>query len=162
MAAPYIRNRKTAVNEPDTTDFTPVEETAYPFNMILVARVINNDLVMANAELGIFAGDECRAVGTTDDEGIVYLLIPGEESVSLTFKIVVDDKVLVSKQSFEYETDAVVGKHSNPYEILFGSGQGFESIDEAGEHSVQKVFYNGHLYIIRNGEIYNAQGARVE
>lgn len=162
LAAPYIRNYKTLVNEQDSTDFTPVDETAYPFNMILVARVTNSGLVMANTKLYVFADDECRAVGTTDDEGIVYLLIPGEESVALTFKIIVDDKVIVAKKSFDYETDAVVGNHSNPYEILFGSGQGFDSVDESGDHSVQKIFYNGQLYILRNGEMYNAQGARVK
>ena len=144
-----------------TGRFAPDDEYAYPYNMILIGLVLYDNEPAPNAEIAFFDGDECRSVGYTDEDGRIMLMIAGEEEATLSCKLVLNDKVHETVETLPYVTDAVLGTPAVPHIIRFGEGQGIESVQQS-ELGTQKVFRDGILYIIRNGEIYNAQGARVE
>lgn len=141
--------------------FTPVSATAYPFNMILIAHVHDSGKPIANSELGVFAGSECRAAGMTDDDGFITMMIPGEDPVKLTFKVVDNGEVREADEKLDYETDAIVGSYTYPFEIEFGEHTGIDDILDGDTRTV-KILRNGILYILRNGRIFNAQGIEVK
>ena len=57
-------------------------------------------------------------------------------------------------------SDAVIASYSGTFKTT-GTTTGVDEIVEQANR-VQKVLYNGQLLILRNGEVYNATGARVE
>ena len=53
------------------------------------------------------------------------------------------------------------GGEPSPGYFTAGEWQGLESVQKSEIRS-QKVIKNGHLFIERNGKLYNAQGAEVK
>ena len=147
-------------------EFTPVDYHQFDGNMTLIVQLLKDAKPLANVELGIFAGDECRAVAVSDDEGKLITLIPGDEAVTLSFKVAVGDAILEANQTLEYVTNATAGTTEQPLLITFGSvttgvGDGQITNDQSQTSNAHKVLHNGILYILRNGKTYNAQGAEV-
>ncbi|MBO7141059.1 MAG: hypothetical protein J6W19_10870 [Prevotella sp.] len=102
--------------------FTPVDYHQYPANMVLIAQIVAEGLPVANADLGVFAEEECREAVVTDDRGMVYITIPGDDPCSLTFRVAIDGQYLmVNGQSINYETDAVIGTPRAPFVIDLGT-----------------------------------------
>lgn len=58
--------------------FEPVDYHKYPDNMSLIARVTFDGNELPGAEIGIYAGDECRSHAYTNDTGLAYVTIPGK------------------------------------------------------------------------------------
>ena len=104
-----------------TGTFTPVDYSSYPANMVLIAKVVKNGMPVNGAELGVFAGSECREAAVTDGQGMVYITIPGDNAEKLTFRVAEDEFVLKANESVNYKTDAVIGTPRTPFFIELGT-----------------------------------------
>lgn len=116
----YRKTRKMAAERGQSGVFVPVDNSLYPGNMTVVARVTYEGQPLADSEIGVFNGDECRTAGFTNDEGIVFLTIPGNGSEELSFIIPFNGVMLKSSTTLSYEDDGIVGSPSNPLAIGFG------------------------------------------
>ena len=149
--------------------FTPVTDP-YSGNMSIIARVMNGDEAVHGVEVGIFAGDECRGAATedspiTNDLGFWFITVAGDEPIELSIKVYDPATVetVTVKQTLNYIDDATLGTLDEPYIIQLNVADGIEDVqgDNVQEPKVKKVFENGILYILRNGEKYDATGKRV-
>jgi hypothetical protein len=100
------------------TAFTPVSENEYPGNMTMVARVQNGSIPIPNAEVGVFADDECRSAEVSDEDGFVYLTVAGEGTgTKLIFKVYSNEKTTEVDQNLIYTDDETYGTVTAPYII---------------------------------------------
>lgn len=123
------------------TVFNPVDDSKYPGNMTVVARVAYCGKPLAECETGVFAGSECRTTGMTDSDGIVFLTIPGESVEKLTFRIKYGADILISDNTLEYSDDAVVGNRKSPFEIAFDERSITTSIVEVESSEADEKWY---------------------
>ena len=123
------------------TVFNPVDDSKYPGNMTVVARVVYCGKPLAECETGVFAGSECRTTGITDSDGIVFLTIPGESVEKLTFRIKYGADILISDNTLEYSDDAVVGNRKSPFEIAFDERSITTSIVEVENSEADEKWY---------------------
>ena len=135
--------------------FQPVDFRNYSSNAIMAARVMSGNIPMANIELGVFADGECRAVAVTNEKGIAYLTIPGDDATELTFKIAQGDNVIDSNIGINYEADAIYGSPLNP--IVFDFGKALMNDNESvydlqGRRITQPIGTTDHKIIIINGQ----------
>ncbi|MCQ2340451.1 MAG: laminin G domain-containing protein [Paludibacteraceae bacterium] len=149
-----------------TLTFTPVTPTKYQGNMTVTAVVMDGDQIVDDAEVGIFAGDECRAAAVQHD-GYWFLTIPGDGSTELTIRVAIEGKIKEVTQTLTYVDDAVVGLPDAPYIIQLDAETGLdylpynENSGYFGGKTWNKYFKfvkNGLLYIRRCGKTYNAVG----
>lgn len=120
-----------------TQTFKPINFRRYPDNAIMTVKVVDNGRLLDNLELGVFAGDECRTAAVTNDEGIAYLTIPGNEACEMTFKIALDNEVMDVPFTFTYETDAVYGTPLYPMVISFDDADGiWKVLGDTGSDSI--------------------------
>ncbi|MBQ9427288.1 MAG: hypothetical protein IJU36_06625, partial [Paludibacteraceae bacterium] len=153
--------------------FTPVTDP-YSGNMSIIARVMNGDEAVHDVEVGIFAGDECRGAATEDgymvndqmvnDFGYWFLTVAGDEAAPLTIKVYdpATSETITVQQTLTYTDDATLGSLDEPYIIQLNVADGIEEVQGNVQGvKVQKVFEDGILYILRNGEKYDATGKRV-
>ncbi len=115
-AAPQRAPERANENQANQT-FNPVNFRNYPDNAIMAAKIIGHGAPLSNAQLGVFAGDECRAAATTQADGIAYLTIPGDEACNLTLKIAVGDQITEVPQTLIYETNSIYGTPDEPMVI---------------------------------------------
>lgn len=99
--------------------FTPVDDALFAGNMTVVAQVTYDGAPLANVEVGVFAGDECRAHEYSDANGIVYLTIPGDRAEQLGFRVSYANEEYLTEATITYEDDGVVGNRRNPFLIAF-------------------------------------------
>ena len=118
-----------AINEPLSTLFTPVNFRLYAGNAIMAVRLTAADKPVANAALGVFAGEECRTAARTDDEGMAYLTIPGDDQVTLTFKVALGNEVFDVPATVSYEVDGVYGSPDSPLVIDLSDATGIVDVD---------------------------------
>ena len=98
---------------------------------------------------------EGNQLKVTEGKSITVTAIPAEG-----FKF----KGWENAQGEIFETDAETGikmKSSKEITAVFEEAQGFENIEVEGAPA-RKMLINGQLYILRDGKIFNASGARVE
>ena len=115
----------TAGNESYT--FNAVDYRNYSGNAIMSAKVVIGNVPVANVEIGVFADGECRAVAVTNENGIAYLTIPGDDAAELTFKIAQDGEITDAQETLLYETDAVFGTPMNPFVLNISGTTGIEA-----------------------------------
>ena len=132
-------------DEKAVTMFTPVDFRTYSGNAIMAAQVVNGNKPVANAELGVFADGECRTAAVTDENGMAYLTIPGDETVTLTFKVFVNNIQSEVSKTLEYERDASYGSPKHPYVINLDDAT--DIIDVASDE--------------KDVEIYDVQGRKI-
>lgn len=108
--------------------FEPVDYHKYPDNMSLIARVTFDGNELPGAEIGIYAGDECRSHAYTNDAGLAYVTIPGNAKTTLTFKLLYKGKVYTSTTTLDYESDGIVGSTFNPFVINFDTTTGIGTL----------------------------------
>ena len=113
----YPRMNVKALQQEKLGVFQPVNRHAYSGNAIMAVRIVAAGHPLANAELGVFADEECRTAAVTDAEGMAYLTVPGEDEATLTFKVVVGDQVVDATTTVNYQTDGVYGTPQNPMVI---------------------------------------------
>lgn len=147
--------------------FVPVTDP-YSGNMAIVARVMNGEQIVHGLEVGIFAGEQCRGAATEEfvnDQpgGYWFITVAGDEPTPLTIKVYdrVSQQITVVEQALQYTDDATLGTLAEPYIIQLQAAEGIDQISQEPRANRQKLFKDGILYILRNGEIYTATGYRL-
>ena len=118
-ASPMRAADRNGESQADQT-FKPVNFRNYPDNAIMAAKITGFGKPFGNAQIGVFAGDECRAAATTHADGMAYLTIPGDEACTLTLKVAVGDQVIDVPQTLIYETNSIYGTPDEPIVIELG------------------------------------------
>jgi len=108
--------------------FSPISFRNYSGNAVMVVKVVAGGQSLTGVELAAFAGDECRTAATTDNEGVAYLVIPGDETCELAFKVAFAGEVVVAPLTLTYETNAIYGTPKQPVEINLGDANGIREI----------------------------------
>ena len=129
-----------------TTMFSPVNFRNYPDNAIMAVKVVADSKTLTGVEVAAFAGDECRTATVTNEEGIAFLTIPGDETCELTFKVAVAGEVVDVPLTLTYETDAIYGTPKHPVVMNLG--------DATSIHNAQFIMHNGDT-------IYDLSGRKV-
>ena len=104
---------------------------------VLIAKVVKNGMPVNGAELGVFAGSECREAAVTDGQGMVYITIPGDNAEKLTFRVAEDEFVLKANESVDYKTDAVIGTPRTPFFIELGTATAVGSVATESQQTEQ-------------------------
>ncbi|MCR4916175.1 MAG: LamG domain-containing protein [Prevotella sp.] len=124
--------------------FTPVDFHYYADNMTVIARVMTGGQPASGMEVGVFAGEECRAAGISNDEGLVFLTIPGDARTQLAFRMADGDTSVDCDATLEYTSNAITGTLDEPF-ILNALLTGISNLNSDTADS----------------EIYDLQGRRV-
>ena len=103
------------------SSFDPVDYHEFSGNMIVIAKVLYNGQPAKNAELAIFADDQCRQADFTDENGMVYMTVPGDKQTTLRAVAVINGLFYNIEQSVDYRNDDIVGSPSNPLVLTVGS-----------------------------------------
>ena len=140
--------------------FTPIDPSKYQGNMTVTAVVKDGELIVEDAEVGIFAGEECRAAAVQQD-GYWFITVPGDKNVELTVQVATGGEVKIVKQTLTYADDAMIGSPVEPYVIQLDEATVIVNV-ESERIGANKYLQDGTLYIERNGRIYTAQGQLVE
>jgi hypothetical protein len=111
-----------------TGSYTPVDYHNYSGNAIMTAMVMAAGKPLAHADLGVFANGECRAAATTNSDGVAYLTIPGDDNVTLSFKVTVNGKETEAEETLNYVNDAAYGSPQHPYVIKLNDVTGIREI----------------------------------
>ncbi len=147
--------------------FTPVTDP-YSGNMAIVARVMDGEQLVHGLEVGIFAGEECRGAAQEEfineetSNGYWFITVAGDEPTPLTIRIYdpTTETITIVEQTLEYTDDATLGTLAEPYIINLQKITGIEQSTANGQQPT-KLLENGILYILRNGERFDATGKRV-
>ena len=123
--------------------FEPVDYHKYPDNMSLIARVTFDGNELPGAEIGIYAGDECRSHAYTNDAGLAYVTIPGNAKTTLTFKLLYKGKVYTSTTTLDYESDGIVGSTFNPFVINFDTMTGIGTLTVDADENTEWFTVSG-------------------
>jgi hypothetical protein len=152
VTTPYGLRRRARSNGVDAAEnssaFTPVNFRMYANNAIMAVQLTDGGRILSDTELGVFADDECRAAVRTNEDGIAYLTIPGDDVTLLTFKIVFGEEIIDAPQSVEYEVDGVYGSPQNPLVIDLNGATGIWTM--AGDQNAPVYDLQGRM--VRNGE----------
>ncbi|MFI3297802.1 MAG: T9SS type A sorting domain-containing protein [bacterium] len=147
-----------------STEFEEVSSGKYSGNMTVVAILKDEDLPLANVELGVFVEDECREVQVSNEEGILFLTISGDGTGdNLQFKAVVGNEIFTVYSELTFTEDAHYGNIENPYLISLSLMSATEGILAKGV-TVYPTVTDGEVNIesdvkLKKLELFNAQGA---
>ena len=130
--------------------FTPIDFHDYPDNAIMAVKVVADGDAISNAEVGVFAGQECRTAAVTNTAGVAYLTIPGDENCELTIRVAVGDDVMATDLKLAYETDATFGTPRQPLLIDLGQANGISEI-------VNSKFENSKCFDLGGRQIGNSK-----
>jgi hypothetical protein len=141
--------------------FQAVDFRTYSNNLTMAAKLLKSGKPLANAELGVFADGECRASAFADENGVVYLTVPGDNNVDLSLKVAMGGDVTTVKGNIEYVSDAILGTPQNPLMIDLDSPTGMDltsvpevdgiSYDMLGREVPESADMEG-IIIISNGK----------
>ena len=149
--------------EENETAFDPVTDP-YSGNMSIIARVMNGEEPVHGVEVGIFAGDECRGAAIEEDN-YWFITVAGDEPTPLTIKVYdpAAQTTTIISQTLQYTDDATLGSLAEPYIINLQQPEGIEEItnDQSQMSNPRKLLRDGILYILRNGEYYDATGKKL-
>lgn len=108
--------------------FSPVDFRLYSGNAVMAARVVNGGKPVAHVELGVYVDDECRTAAVTNENGMAYLTIPGDDAAMLNFKVAVENEILELPYALAYEADAVYGTPKQPVLLDLNEAVGISEI----------------------------------
>ncbi len=109
--------------------FTPVAASKYAGTMTMIAIVKNGEERIMEAEVGVFAGDECRGAITLNSDGIAFLNIHGEGyDQKLTFKAMVAGELFEVDLNLTFVEDAMYGTMDAPYVIQLDGTTALEEV----------------------------------
>lgn len=132
------------------TYYKPVDDSAYPGNMTLIARIEDGGVLVTDAELAVFVDGECRATSNRVIRGSLHFVtIPGQGSgQKLIFRVWMNEREYTFDPQLIYEDDAMIGTPDEPVVLDIQKGStGIEAI------------YNGELTI--ENEVYDLQGRKL-
>ena len=133
-AGNHAPRRKASAVQPTT--FIPVDYRLYPANMVLCAQVVNNEMPVEGVELGVFDGNDCREAAVTNEEGMVYMTIPGDLSTELTFRMVWNGNIVTTDDMVLYTTDDILGTPRAPFMIRLDNATRIGRITSDGEETI--------------------------
>ena len=138
-----LRNR---INHKNMSFTNPQAAT----NMTMIAMVEGVDAT--GSALQVYRGDELVAVAepiVIDDESYYFLAIQSDLSGALRFEM--DGRMVIpSEGTIRYEADAHAGSPKTPVLLI-----------PVDENMPYKIFEDGRIYIIRDGERYDMTGKKV-
>jgi len=150
--------------------FDPVDPGMYQGNMNVTAVVHYNGEEVTTAEIGVFAGGECRAAATCYN-GFYFITVPGDSAVNLTMKVVYIDSVYTLQGDMTYKNDAIVGSVVAPLTIELTTGVvpdsptddngeplTIVSVEAVNDVEVEKVLIDNEVFIIKDGKMYDMLG----
>ena len=109
-----MKRAKAAPATEECNAFKPVNFRNYANNAIMAAKVVAGDRALGHVELGVFADEECRTASVTNDEGIAFLTIPGDDEATLTFKVAIGNQIVDAETTVNFEVDGVYGSPKHP------------------------------------------------
>lgn len=137
--------QKKAAAQPKLFTFTPVDHHKYPSNMTITARVTIDGMVQQDAEVGVFAGDECRTAEFTDADGYAYFTVPGDGKCTLRFMLAKDGQTWLSDVTLDFAEDAICGSYKLPFEVTFGKTTFIDGITADDDTNTRWYDLNGML-----------------
>lgn len=120
-------------------NFTPVDCHNYPTNMVVCAQVVRNGQPVEGIEVGVFAGNECREADVTDERGLIYITVPGDEPMKLFFHVTDGVDIYDAVENVTYETDAVLGTPKAPLMINLDNATSIRSISDSAIGSMYDI-----------------------
>ena len=124
-----------AYAEPYDYYFTPIAPEAYPGNMVMIGKVVENGLPVEGVEVAAFVDDECRATIVSDADGYVFLLVPGSKASSMALHAYISGDEKLIDLPLTYQTDLKLGTLSQPVMIdIAGMATSINAI-EAGDNA---------------------------
>lgn len=139
----YVQKKAAAQSKQST--FTPVDHHKYPSNMTITARVTFDGAVQQDAEVGVFAGDECRTAEFTDADGYAYFTVPGDGKCTLRFMLAKDGQTWLSDVTLDFAEDAICGSYKLPFEVTFGKTTFIDGITADDDTNTRWYDLNGML-----------------
>ena len=144
--------------------FSPVDYHAYSDNMVVIAQVVESGIAVPGVELGFFAAGECREAAVTDERGMVYVTVPGNETTQLAIRVSDGQHVMTSPVTVTYSSDAVVGSPSAPLLVDLSQTTGIWSVTEQGTETIYDMsgrkIDNAQKNSLRHG-VYIVNGQKV-
>lgn len=125
--------------------FSPIDHHKYPSNMTITARVTFDGAVQQDAEVGVFAGDECRTAEFTDADGYAYFTVPGDGKCTLRFMLAKDGQTWLSDVTLDFAEDAICGSYKLPFEVTFGKTTFIDGITADNDTNTRWYNLNGML-----------------
>lgn len=125
--------------------FSPIDHHKYPSNMTITARVTFDGAVQQDAEVGVFAGDECRTAEFTDADGYAYFTVPGDGKCTLRFMLAKDGQTWLSDVTLDFAEDAICGSYKLPFEVTFGKTTFIDGITADDDTNTRWYNLNGML-----------------
>ena len=109
--------------------FQPVDYHNYSGNATMAVKVVKDNVPMANVEIGVFVDGECRAAAFTDNAGVAYLTIPGDDTAEMGFKVAQGAQITDIPGVITYETDGIYGSPENPIYVKLGVTTGIGAME---------------------------------
>ena len=110
-------------------EFIVDDNNKYSGNMTIVGVVKNGNVMETVAEVGVFAGAECRGANVCESDGLVFLTVAGEGYGDvLTFKVKIGSDIYQVKKTIVFEDDATLGTLEEPYIIQIGEETNLEDV----------------------------------
>ena len=169
-SAAFGRNNAPAqlhVENTASPDAAGVFRNPYPDNMTMVAVVMDGETVVEEAKVGIYANGTCRAYSAQALPGGLHFITVGGvagQKDNLTALVTLDGGRTVNvPMNLVFDADNHYGSVNEAVIIRI---DGAQIIDPATGNLLPgndpyKILKDGHLIIIRDGKIYNANGAQV-
>ena len=110
--------------------FEPVNVRNYPDNAIMAVKITAGNRSLANTQVAVFAGDECRTAAFTDNEGVALLTIPGDDPCLITVKADINNQIVEAPVTLLYQTNAMYGTPNHPIVMDMGT-TGIDALNEA-------------------------------
>ena len=133
-------------SEERSRHFHPVSAETYPGNMVIIAQLVENGQTVSGVEVGAFADGECRAAISSDSDGYLFLLVPGDKSMSMELRAWINGDEVVLGERLDYHTDRKLGTLSKPVVLDLTSA----------------VTGIGGLVLSRTDAVYDLQGRKME
>lgn len=137
--------QKKAAAQRKQYSFSPIDHHKYPSNMTITARVTFDGAVQQDAEVGVFAGDECRTAEFTDADGYAYFTVPGDGKCTLRFMLAKDGQTWLSDVTLDFAEDAICGSYKLPLEVTFGKTTFIDGITSDDDTNTRWYDLNGML-----------------
>ncbi len=133
---------------------------SYPNNMTIVARVMDGENVVEDAQVGVFDSDRCRDASAVGDRNLVFLIVPGDKAEPLRLEVVLGNQRYTLSQTLGFEVNGSLGTVENPYIIQIGGATSIEDVEAAADDTEAyntaglKVGKDYKGVTIKNGEKY--------
>ncbi|GHT52911.1 hypothetical protein AGMMS49982_14420 [Bacteroidia bacterium] len=135
----------------------------YSSNMNIIAVVKDNDKVLRDVEVAVFAGDECRGVKKVTDDSLLFITVAGDEREKLNFRVYANGKEYEVAQEETYQSDTLLGLPRAPYVIQLTTVPQSDNIritPTKVKHTFEVVAENGKT--LRSIAIYDVKGHLVQ